>query len=151
MSASDPRRVWPGDVAVIRFLRSVLAFRKPRLIRRSGDFALLCSECDDSAITFRIEADGVHCSQFHLMPGNYGVPVWTGAAGLRIAALLAKDKSRALVRYIESLNPGQWEVYCPDCNRIYCQRHLSAESAWSGSWPDGMRLTCPKGHRRRID
>lgn len=132
-------------------MNPLFSLHKPALARRSNGFALACRECGDDAITFRVEADGVHGSQFVLTTGNYGVPVWTGEAGERIAALLERGKSRELVRYIDSLNPGQWEVYCPDCNRIYCQRHLSAQTAWSGSWADGMRVTCPKGHRRRID
>ena len=108
-------------------------------------------ECGEDAITFRVEADGVHGSQFIATTGNYGVPLWTGEVGQHIAELLAGDKSRELVSYIESLNPGQWEVYCPACDRIYCQRHLAAQTVWSGSWPDGMRVACPKGHSRRFD
>ena len=124
---------------------------KPTLVHRADRYALACAECGEDAITFHIEADGVHGSQFILTTGSYGVPVWTGEAGERIAALLAGEKSLELVRYIESLKPGQWEVYCPSCDRIYCQRHLSAQTAWSGSWADGMRVVCPKGHRRRFD
>ena len=124
---------------------------KPTLVRRSDGFALACAACGKDAITFRVEADGVHGSLFHLGTGDYGTPLWTEEAGQHIARLLTEDKSRELVRYIESLNPGQWEVHCPACDRIYCQEHHAAETVWSGTWAVGMRVTCPKGHRRSID
>lgn len=124
---------------------------KPALVRRADIYALACDECGKDAITFEVRADGVHGSQFQLMSGSYGVELWTGEAGERIAALLEKADGRELVRYIDSLNPGEWEVYCPSCDRIYCQGDLSAETVWSGSWAVGMRVACPKGHRRRFD
>ena len=123
----------------------------PTLARRADGFALTCAKCGEDAITLREEADGVHGSQFILTTDSYGVPLWTGEAGQRIAELLAGEKSRELLSYIESLNPGQWEVYCPTCDRIYCQRHRAAQTVWSGGWPDGMRVACPKGHSQRFD
>lgn len=146
VSSLTPSEPSPPGIA-----RPTVSNYPPTLMRRTDGFALACAQCGAEAINFRVDAAGVHGSQFLLTTGSYGVPLWAGEAGQRIATLLEEGKSRELVDYIESLNPGQWEVYCPSCDRIYCQLHLAAQTIWSGSWPDGMRVICPNGHSRRFD
>ncbi|MHA1637593.1 MAG: hypothetical protein ACTSUB_06205 [Candidatus Thorarchaeota archaeon] len=43
------------------------------------------------------------------------------------------------------------DAYCPECDTIYCENHLTIESAYDAGFITCTYATCPKGHRRIID
>jgi hypothetical protein len=130
----------------------------PRVRRVSPtDYRLPCSVCAKDAASFSIGRRVV----YDVVLDKEDVLVYRGilteratdvAASARVFQLL---EAGDLARLDDELNPPRFpcglDVYCPDCDRVYCRDHHAIQDEYDDGFYDFSWGTCPQGHRREVN
>jgi len=43
------------------------------------------------------------------------------------------------------------DAYCPECDRVYCEKHYNLSAVFDDGFYDCSYGTCSEGHRRKLD
>jgi hypothetical protein len=140
----------------VESLARFLSVRAPEPVRRTdtGGYALPCAACGGDAITLTVEKVSPVLQEQMVVTSLSPVTVFRSLSGPRMADLLGVldgGDVAAVVKHLRDTQPGGCDVYCPDCDRVYCRTHYAVEAQWSGSWHEATYATCPLGHEHTID
>jgi len=128
--------------------RLLAAQPAPAMVKRDGNYALICAACGESAVTFRAQNGNIYANSISKVNS---ITSWEGETGRRLADLLAEGNARTVLNYLASPHCRDCPAYCPECDRIYCREHYAVEEDWSDSWYTAGYATCPLGHRREFE
>jgi len=148
-----------GDAIAPFIVEAPLPADPPRRVVRvsATEYRLPCSVCGQDAASFFIgrrfwngspldDEDQLVCC------GILTERATQAAAGARVFELLSDGD---LARLHDELKPPAFpcglDVYCPDCDRVYCRNHVAIEDVYDDGFYDFSWGTCPQGHRREVN
>ena len=124
------------------------------IVRTSDtEYELHCVVCGKKAATFSIGIAG-SMEQERL---NYRGITSTSSLELkekrRIFRWLEQCELAEVHRHVKQIRAMEdgLDVYCPDCDEIYCREHYLVSEQWDEGFYDYAYGTCPIGHKRIID
>lgn len=118
----------------------------------ANNFQLLCSVCGKPVAEYRMIENSVTKKPMLFYAGPAKTEQYDLSEADAILALLESDSIAALHERVKGpLNEEGIEVYCPKCDRIYCDTHYNLTVEWDQGFYDCARGTCPFGHSRKLD
>ena len=125
----------------------------PRVIKKSNhEYQLPCSICGEIAIEYSIGVGQFDKEEKLLYRGIiFGTSLNKKLADELFEILKNEDIARAHEFMRKYHSYEGLDVYCPECDKVYCWNHYKIEEEWDEGFYDCTYGECPEGHKRMID